>query len=402
MKKILFLTTLLPYPLDNGGKVKTYNTLKALSEIYCIDFLCFVNDESDLHYIKAIEPLVQHSNVYIKKVIKSTSAIHFMYDYMKSLFTVFPYSISKFQNSKMRRTVGSRVKNENYAFIYVDHLPMMVYHKCLKNKKVVLDEHNVESLIFKRMIDESHNLLKKCLGFFEYKKLRYFEKLSLQRSERILCLSAVDRKMLLELDSSLFSKIEVLPIHLTIKAHAIKQEVKNAKDKFKLLFLGSMSWYPNQQGISWFMENVWTELDKDKFELYIVGAHPPENIKKYANGKDVFVTGYVDSVDRYIDTCDLSIVPLFIGSGQRVKIIECFAKGIPVMSTSVGCEGIVCSDGRDIIIADTVKEFIQGLQNILLTKCQLVELVSNGQKTFEANYSSKHLAEKMDCLLKKI
>lgn len=188
-------------------------------------------------------------------------------------------------------------------------------------------------------------------------------------------------------------KLSVLPIHLTLnKKYNIKRfDFK----KIKILFLGSMSWYPNQSGLKWFMENVWNKLNPDEYELYIVGGNPPSFIKSYNNNTNVFVTGYVDDVDKYIEKCDVSIVPLFIGSGQRVKIIESFGKGIPVISTSIGAEGLVGTSGKDLLIADTKKEFIEQLESIKLNREILIELSTNAMHTFNNYYSSEKLPDKL-------
>lgn len=397
MKKILFLTNLIPYPLDNGGKIKSYNTVKALSQNYSIDMICFCNEEYEKKHIKNISEIVDEIEVIPKTVIRSASLKVFLYDYIKSLFSLKPYNIYKFFDKRFKKALIKKLKENEYEFIYVDHLPMMVYQKKIKDQKVILDQHNVESLIFKRMIMNSENLVKKILGYFEYIKLKEFERSSLLKSNHVICLSEDDRKELLKLGLSK-NKISVLPIHLTVYKNYEYKKVTN--DVFNILFLGSMSWYPNQQGIKWFMEQVWPNISKDRFKIYIVGSNPPDIIKKYHDNRNVFVTGYVENVDEYISKCNISIVPLFVGSGQRVKIIESFAKKIPVISTSIGAEGIKHTSGKDLIIANDQTEFVNSLLYYSENLNELKVISDNAFNNFGTNYSAEKLPQKLELIIK--
>lgn len=398
MDKILFLTNLIPYPLDNGGKIKTYNIIEALSKSYSIDLICFANKEIEKKYKENLLEIVNSIDVIQKTLIKSYSKKYFFIDYFKSIFSKAPYNINKYYDKRFVDILKLKLKKNHYKFIYVDHLPMMVYIKYLKGYKILLDEHNVESLIFKRIINESSNIFKKIIGSVEYAKLKLFEKKSLKYVDHVICLSETDKKFFIENFNIPMKKISVLPIHINVKENYI-YEIKQI-GKLTLLFLGSMSWYPNQHGIKWFIHEVWPKLDKDLFKLYIVGSNPPKDIKKYHDGKRIIVTGYVDDVDKYIIDSDISIVPIFIGSGQRVKIIESFAKKIPVISTTIGAEGLIYENGKNILIADSSNEFIKQLNDASHKPNRLKVLSKNARENFNLNYSSHLLNKKLQRIIK--
>lgn len=399
MKKILFITNLIPYPLDNGGKIKSYNTLVALSKKHNIDLLCFANSHDELKYINSLKDITNNIDVLVKTLVRSSSKSAFIKDYVSSLFTPWPYSIRKFYDKRFKEILINYINNNEYDFIYVDHLPMMVYYKYFEKIPTLLDQHNVESLIFKRFVETETNLFKKILGSFEYRKLKKFEVESISISSQVICLSENDKHEFENLGTP-SEKLSVIPIHIKLNK---KYEPKSYYGgKFKLLFLGSMSWYPNQNGLKWFMENVWTSLDHSEYQLYIVGNKPPAFIQSYNNGKDVFVTGYVEDVDEYIELCDVSIVPLFVGSGQRVKIIESFAKGIPVLSTSIGAEGLKWEDGKELFIADNAKQFVNILNSIKANPVKVKELSINAMNTFDEYYASDKLPMKIEKVINKI
>lgn len=158
--KILFLTTLLPYPLDNGGKIKTFYTLKALSVNHEVDVLCFINNRKDSIYIKNISEICNYIDTVEKVLVARHSMKSLLKDFGKSLFTKYPYVVYKFYSKEMEKKIIEMQQNSSYDLIYVDHLPMMVYHN-LFNSPIILDEHNVESLIMKRFYEVERNIVKK-------------------------------------------------------------------------------------------------------------------------------------------------------------------------------------------------------------------------------------------------
>ncbi|MDF9475231.1 glycosyltransferase [Bacillus cereus] len=398
MGKILFLTTLLPYPLDNGGKIKSYNTIKALSEDYQIDLVCFVNKTEEKENVEKLKNIADDIKIVQKTLIRSTSLKSFAIDYIKSLLTTYPYSINKFYVKEMEDILAEKISNNEYDYIYIDHLPMMVYMQLFKNHNVILDQHNVENMIFKRYLESEKSFAKKLIGYMEYKKLERFERKAMQKADQIVCLSEEDKHSFENL--GIHNEIlNVIPIHMDIKKEY--NYSPHQPGKLKILFLGSMSWYPNQSGIQWFMENVWDKLDDKDYELYIVGSNPTEDIKKYDNNSNVYVTGYVNDVDEYITKCDISIVPLFVGSGQRVKIIESFAKKIPVLSTSIGAEGLTYQNGKDIILADSAEEFINNLEKIKENNSKLLSISEHANNNFKENYSANVLPAKLKKVIEK-
>ncbi|MCM3663641.1 glycosyltransferase family 4 protein [Mesobacillus subterraneus] len=399
MAKILVLTTLLPYPLDNGGKIKTYNSIKALSKNYEIDLICFSNDKINEQHVKKVQEITSSLEVIPKTVIRGASTKIFLKDYIKSLFSKTPYSIHKFYDKRFVEVLKKKLQEQNYEFIYFDHLPMMVYYKFIRNHKVILDQHNVESLIFKRIVMNDGNLFKKAAGFIEFVKLQRFEKGALNKANHVICLSNDDKNVFVKQLKTPENKLTILPIHLSVEKQFKFKPITNGE--LNILFLGSMSWYPNQHGIKWFMENVWGEINEN-CKIYIVGSNPPALIKNYHNNKNVFVTGYVDDVNDYIEICDISIVPLFVGSGQRVKIIESFGKLIPVISTSIGAEGIKHKNNKDILIADHKEEFIKEINKLMKYPEKLGELSENAFINFKENYSAEFLPDKLKIIINKI
>ncbi len=152
------------------------------------------------------------------------------------------------------------------------------------------------------------------------------------------------------------------------------------------------------------MREVVPLLDERDFQytLYIVGKNPSRELEELIGlHENIILTGYVDSVDEYYDKCHCMIVPLFIGSGQRVKIIEAFSKGMPVISTSIGAEGLHYSHGDNILIADNADEFVRNI--VAISEEQRKRISVMGRQTYEEHYSPRavqaKIVEVIDCTI---
>lgn len=388
--KILFLTNLLPYPLDNGGKIKTYNTIRALSDGgNAVDLVCFT--ENIIHFDYANEMLQICSRVeqIELKLTTAENRLYMMVLAAKSLLSRYSFSIYKYRCKAMYAKLQEMINNVHYDCIYYDHLPLCVYKPYIDylapQCKTILDEHNCESQIMLRHMRSTRNLLKKVFLTIEMYKLRKFERNAIRSINHTVVLSTEDYVLLSDLCKIDFEHT-IIPIGVQDKG--LKKELTCNDKHMNLLFLGTLTWEPNNQGVIWFLRCVVPMLEKAKlnYTLYIVGKNPSDEVKSIASQyQNIVITGYVDSVDEYYDKCQAMIVPLFIGSGQRVKIIEAFSKGMPVISTTIGAEGLLYKADENILIADTEEEFADHIQRLYREEWRK-KLSENGRRVYEREY----------------
>lgn len=393
--RILFLTNLLPYPLDNGGKIKTYTTLNAFARAgYEVDVLCFKEKKASMNSEEA--ELRKICNSVYQIYLPLTTADHLKYMIgiaAKSLFSRYPFSIYKYQSKRMKSELKKK-EHIKYDVIYFDHLPMCIFlnyaHTLWPNAKLILDEHNCETIIVKRKAADSNNVIKKLFLKIEALKLKSFEKNSILKATKTIVLSSTDYKSLKKVTESEFNHA-VIPIG--VPDRGFKKETNN-KD-LKVLFIGTLTWEPNNAGLIWFLKEVMPIIERKKINLhlYIVGKNPSEEVKKLSEQyiEKITVTGYVDSVDEYYDMCDVTIVPLFIGSGQRVKLIEAFSKGMPAVSTSVGAEGLEYNE-ESIIIANKKEEFVDAIE-YMQDKDVRKKIGANSRNIYDMLYSPSTVSE---------
>lgn len=391
--KILFITNLIPYPIDSGGKIKTYNTLKILSKNNDIDLMCFYENNGELKGKKHLYKLCK--DIYcVKKPITTRKNIKYMLLMaIRNIFNEMPLVAYKYMDKKFLEKMNQNIKEKNYDVIYIDHLQLGGYIEKLdiKNKTLILDEHNAECTIILRKYKQTKNIIKKAYFKYEYIRLKNFESKIINRVDRVIVLSEEDKTTLKSISNVNEKKFIKIPI--PIENDYIKNNGLKIKNHYNILFLGTLSWFPNVQGVEWFVEKVVPLLNEKnfKYNLYIVGKNPSEKLKNTAkkNG-NIIVTGFVNDVNEYIEKCDFMIVPLFIGSGMRVKILEAMSKNIPVISTTIGCEGIEVKHEESILIADNEYEFVEAI-NKMKNKDLYNKIRINARNIFEVKYSIQAL-----------
>ena len=402
--KILFLTNLLPYPLDNGGKIKTYTTLKALKNAkHSIDLICFYETEDALRYENELADICDRIYQVPLRLTTALNPRYMMLKAAQSMLSPYPFSIYKYLSHNFTKILNDLKEKNEYDYVYFDHLPMFVFYDHVKtdweNAKIILDEHNCEYIIMERNYIEAKSVIKKLFFKFETSKLKKFEKKALEKAERIVVLSEKDKR---DLESLTDKKIDTVIIPIGIQPPKLAVIPKKFYlNKLNILFVGTLSWAPNNDGLLWFVEEVLPKITEvcGDFELYIVGKNPSDNLNKLCKKyKNVHITGYVESVEPYYEKCDFMIVPLFVGSGQRVKIIEGFSYGMPIISTSIGAEGLSYEDGENILIANDVTSFLTQMSKIKDYAIRK-KLNINSKRTYEKLYSITAVEKRIENLI---
>ena len=400
--RILFLTNLLPYPLDNGGKINTYTKVAALKKGgHTVDLVSFKETQNDVSEYE--EHMRQYCEGVYQIYLRLTTAENKLYMArmaLQSLASCYSFGVYKYKSKGMKQLLRELSSKHEYGCIYYDHLQMYIYEPFIKKlwpqAKEIIDEHNCETVIMQRNADVSVNPIKKVFLMVEARKLKRFENESIRKADETIVLSEADKIALEKQMGGPFPSI-IIPNRVA-ETSKIKKTNEQASDKLRIMFVGTMTWEPNNSGILWFMDNVYRKIleSNQKVELYIVGKNPSSQVIELAKTlQNVTVTGYVDSVDPYYEMCDLMVVPLFVGSGQRIKIIEAFSRKMPVVSTTIGAEGLVYQDGQSIFIANQPEEFVNAIE-----KCKEFEIrrtmADNARKNYDLHYSTEAIGQRFN------
>lgn len=397
--KILFITNLLPYPLDNGGKIKSYNTLEMMAAGNEIDIFTFYEDDKENESLEYMKRKYNNINAIKRTLTTSRDIKKMLMIAFKSLFNKLPFVLLKYKDKEMSKILNASIIEGKYDLIYIDHLQLGVYWDILKKAKcpIYLDQHNCESQILKRKVDSTTSFIKRKFVNVEYKKLKKFEDFMIENSDKIIVLTEEDKKSLLNGMSNNVKDEKFVVIPIPVESDYKKDIGIRLTNKINIMFLGTLSWHPNLDGVKWFINRVVPILDSVRidYKLFIVGKNPDKALQDMCKrNKNIELTGYVDDVNEYINICDVMVVPIFVGSGMRVKILEALGKRIPIISTSIGVEGIFANDGEEVLIANNENEFIKQISTLMKNDELYCKLQKNGHCLFENNYSIEAIVKK--------
>ena len=395
--KILFLAHLLPWPLEGGGQIKSYNTLRILSATYDITLLAFIRRPGEE---QSVGPLLPFCVGGVKTVRLPRGGAHDAAAALAALIKNQSFLINRDAYAGMRKAVeellgAAAVEGMPYDAIHVDHLQMMSFAPDNTDTAsgrarvpVVLDEHNVEYLIPQRIGEGTDgSAAMRWFAGREWPHLRDFEREACRRADVVLAVSREDARALIELDPpALSDKVSVVPIGVDLEAWG---EVNPRADADEILSIGTMYWPPNVDAILWFCAEI-LPLVRSRMpnvRLTVVGARPTAAIRALAEYDPLItVTGLVEDVRPYAQSGGVFIVPLRAGSGMRVKILTAMAMGLAVVSTTVGAEGIEVTDGENIVLADYPRAFANAVIDLLKDRERAAHLGQAGRKLMEDAY----------------
>ena len=390
--RILFLTQICPYPPTNGGAIKTYNILKHLGSKHEVSLLMFIRHETELS-------AVSHLSEFCREIDHCTikrSAVRNVFDAAASLATNRSFVITRDRHPQMQAKVSQGLA-KSPDLIYVDHLQMSRLVPNPAPCPVLLDEHNVEWRIIQRFSTAGMTLPQRLFSALEWRKLRAYELSACRKADLVLAVTPNDRDTLVE-NGIPPNHVGFLPIGVDtdrFQPVSLRPESKN------ILSFGTMSWPPNVDAIGYFVREVYP-LVKQKVpeaQFTIVGSSPPPEIKALEKDSSIKVTGFVEDVRPYAEEAAVFVVPLRIGSGMRVKILDAMALGLPVVTTPVGCEGISLQPGRHALVSESPDRFAGCVTDLLRNPEMREKMGASGRSLVESHYAWKPIFERLDTIL---
>jgi glycosyltransferase involved in cell wall biosynthesis len=354
---ILQIAPYLPYPPTDGGKIGVFNFYKEFAEQgHKVTFLTFKSAQLKDEYIKAME---KYGKVIVIDLLPTNSIINLL----KSFFDKNALMIFKYFNANSINLFNKLIQNEKFDVIHCDYSPLAYYGILAKQngfKGIVgVRFHNVEYLIWKRYSESIKlnviNFFKKWYVEFQSNKIKEFELLALKSLDYFFPISQND----LAAFQSLYKHKNFKIVQGLVNTNYLKPNPQRVNTS-TILLTANYSWVHNSNGLKWFLDNVMPILTEKKinFNFNIVGNYIPEWINKYIEiYPQIKPIGLVDDIYEHISNATITISPLLVGSGIRVKILESLACGIPCVSTVIGAEGLDITEQEGLYITDDVNEF---------------------------------------------
>jgi glycosyltransferase involved in cell wall biosynthesis len=413
---ILFLTQVLPYPLDAGPKVRGYYNLRYLTEKHAVTLLSFVRPTDSPEALSHLKSFCTR----VETIKMPRSHVRDVLAMAKSLLSGLPFLITRDEVGEMDLALRKLVRENHFDAIHADQLWMAPYalkakREAIKNgyqPRIILDQHNAVYLIPKRLAEASKNRFLKTWLKRESKLMAEFEMQTCRQFDHIVWVTQEDMKAVSSISSLLSKDNSKVAYHKALSEDnsiipicvdpAETTPVDGVHEADDILFVGGMHWPPNADGVAWFVKEVLPRVTKEhrQSRFVAVGKQPPEVIK--AIGPQVIAPGYVENIDNYWANARVFVVPLRAGGGMRVKILDAWARGIPIVSTTIGAEGITYQPGKDILIADTAEDFALAVQKILMDENLAQSLSHSGRRTLENCYDWRKIYPAWDVLYQQV
>jgi glycosyltransferase involved in cell wall biosynthesis len=376
-----------------------------------VTLLCFTRPDDDPAALEHLRTFCQGVQAVPIRRSRPADALALL----ASLFASQPFVIRRDSLPQMHRLVSSLLptsRRRPFDFIHSDQLWMAQYVPRLNvptfersnvqplnvqpsNLQTVLDAHNATFQIFQRLAQRERNPIKRLVLEREWRALRRYEARLCASFDHLVAVTEQDRSTLERLNVTTFisgaapSNVptsHVIPICVDTQS---LQPVVPCPGALDVLHLGTMFWMPNVEGVSWFIREAWPQVKAlvPAATFTIAGKRPPESLRRLAEAAgSVSLAGYVPDPQPYLENCAAFIVPLHSGSGMRVKIVEAWARGLPVVSTTVGAEGLEYRDGENILIADGGEAFARAVARLLADPDLNQRLRVNGRRWAEERY----------------
>ncbi|HEV2705672.1 MAG TPA: glycosyltransferase [Pyrinomonadaceae bacterium] len=362
--RILWLKTELLHPVDKGGKIRTYHMLKELKRDHRITYLTLDDGQ-------AAEDAAVRAEEYCDELVRiphrtrAKFSAGFYVELAANLFSPLPYFMKKYESAQMRREVERRTNSGEFDVLVCDFLvPYINMPARVSDAATVLFQHNVEAMIWRRHYEVQRHPLKKAYLYGQWVKTRRYERHACRRFDRVVAVSREDGETM----EREYGLREVPDVPTGVDTEFFRPRGQVARDAHNLVFTGSMDWLPNEDAIRFFTSEVMPLVKREvpDVTLTVVGRNPyPGLVELSRRDPSVTVTGRVEDVRPYMERAAAYVVPIRVGGGTRLKIYEAMAMEKPVVSTTVGAEGLPLADGEELLLADTPAAFAASVVRVL-------------------------------------
>lgn len=353
--KILFLTEQFPYPLHDGGNLRTFHLLAGLAQAHEITLISHAPSPGVLSQFP-----ISCRIVTVEKPKPSTRIATFIrqrWRHHRSLF------LAKNWSSPLLDAAQREIDSAHFDAMHFNHLDTACYALSQDWKPLlkVFDTHNCLSAMAQQVSQNAPAWWRRRLFSLEARNLREAESAVCELMDKSLVCSNIDAQKFRELCPNVRS--QVIPNGVDTEYFCPNPLV--SEEDNSIVFTGAMNYFPNEQGAQYFCNCVLPLMKTLDVKLYLVGRRPSSLVSSLHDGERTVVTGEVGDVRPFIDRSQVFVAPLRHGSGTRLKILEAFAMGMAVVSTSIGAEGIPVTDGQELILANSPEEFASSVDELL-------------------------------------
>lgn len=388
--KVLVIDEDLPYPLDSGKRIRTWNLLRRLATHHDVTLLCYgAQDSPALAALKDARLKVR----LVPCADRVGGGWRLYFGLILNLFSGYPYSVDKHYSKKFQSALDELTSEAKWDLLQCEWTPYMRFVSPNIEYPILVATHNVECQIWERRAEHAVNPLAASFFRNQAAKMRRFEIDAVKRADAVTAVTTADAETMRQWRAR---DVTVIPNGADLESYNPAPE-KEEPDQ--IVSVSSLDWFPNQDALEYFAAEILPEITRtnSKAVVTIVGRRPPAAFKeKIQNVPGVRFLGEVQDVRPFLESASVVVVPLRIGGGSRLKILEALAAGKAVVSTTIGAEGLELTPGKDLIIADGPQEFAAAVLNLLKDPAKRQALGESGRQTVIAKYDWKEIAQRLE------
>ncbi len=386
--RVLVVDEAVPYPPDSGKRLRTYNLIGRLARRHRVTYLARGREQS-------LPGCPEVEVVTVDEPVTPQRGARFYAELLANVASPLPYVVTRHASGAFRRALDDALRTRDIELVHCEWTPYAENVRHLAGRlPMLLMTHNVESVIWERYRLTAENPLKKAYIALQWRKMERFEAGACRLFDEICCVSENDARVLRELSG--IGSARVVPNGVDPAYFApMGLPVRPAS----MVFTGSMDWRPNQDGVSWFLDAVFPRIVRELpgAGLDIVGRAPPEPLaRRWRAAGNVRVSGTVPDVRPAVDAASLYIVPLRVGGGSRLKILEALAMGKAVLSTTLGAEGLELADGEHLLLRDDAASFAAQAADMLRHPDRYAAMARSGRERVLGRYGWDGIADRLE------
>lgn len=394
--KTLFVAPTLPVP-TSGGRTRLFNLIKQIAGRHQVSVISFIRS-SEREMLPAIAPHCQHLELIAFDGFQPLGRwCNRIRGWSQILFDSRPPYAHTFPIDRMRRPLRALLDVHRYDIVIFNSLFVVELVEELQHTSALLVQENIESDIMRKALQRAEHPIHKLRDWLTWRRMLAFERRWVQRFSTCVAVSDGDAALLRQMSPS--TDVHVVPNGAD---SAYFTPPGNQRRTDTLLFFGTLSYSPNADGLVWFCRHVLPRIReaRPEVEVEVIGLDPPRRVLDLDRLPGVQVTGFVADIRTKLWSATMSVVPLRIGGGTRLKILESLAAGCPVVSTSIGAQGLALVPGEHLLLADTPDGFADRVVDLLDSPALQQELSQRGRSVVQEAYDWSIIAQQFESLLR--
>jgi glycosyltransferase involved in cell wall biosynthesis len=359
--RILYIATMYPLPMNNGVKMRVWSLLCAIANVgHEITLATFAEPKEAVGTEHALRKVCKDSVIVVRHMASLSGSTNYVAR-LSAVLSPSPFAIERFRSDEMRTCIERRLGSSVFDVVLCDNIYATV-NLPPTSLPVIMNSHNVEHLILQRYIEQERNPLKALYARLEAGKLRRYEAATYKRAVLVMVCSRQDAGLIEQLCPGI--KTVVAPNVVDVRDY----EMADEEDPFTIVYQGGMDWFPNRDAVEYFVRAIFPLVQREipGARLVAAGRNPtPEFRARFSDVPSLQFTGTLRDLRPVIAKAAVCVVPLRIGSGTRLKIVEGGAMGKAMVSTTIGAEGLDFVPEQEILIADDPAIFARNVVELL-------------------------------------